>query len=185
MCCYYRLHTHTHLLWKWGFRTWIDYLGFLQSTSRVSGVYVVCANASCEWVRIIPESFMNEVFFGLRRNMDRSRGVVRLANPRAPERPRAQRVVGWRFGFFVSYFSAVNLSLCIHIFVKHSQSTAKPSEMGISKRMLILFLACSFGPVSINTSFHPVSHVIIDERKPMYFNTPSPQTNVSGPRIYR
>lgn len=55
----------------------------LQSTSLVSRAYVVYS--SCEWLRIITE-FMNEVFFGLRRNMDRSCGVVRLVNPRALER---------------------------------------------------------------------------------------------------
>lgn len=112
----------------------------------------------------------------LKRNMDRSRGVVRLVNPRAPERPRTQRIVGWRFGFFVSYFSAVNLSLCIGSFAKLSQTTAESAQMDISKRMLILYLACSLGPVSINISFYPVSRVISHRRKKSneVFNTPSP-----------
>lgn len=85
-----------------------------------------------------------------------------------------------RFGFFVSYFPAVNLSLCIGAVAKRSQASAESAEMDMSKRMLILYLTCSLGPVSINTlSFYPVFHVISHRRKKssQVGNTPSPQTN--------
>ncbi|RXN08704.1 zinc finger and BTB domain-containing 47-like protein [Labeo rohita] len=46
-----------------------------------------------------------------------------------------------------SYFSAVNLSLCIGTFAKRSRATAESAEMDMSKQMLILYLTCSFGPM--------------------------------------
>ncbi|KAF4117182.1 hypothetical protein G5714_001735 [Onychostoma macrolepis] len=85
---------------------------------------------------------MNEVFFVWEKHGQ----VWRRRTAGEPARTGAH---SWltRFGFFVSYFSAVNLPLCIGAFAKRSQASTESAEMDMSKRMLILYLACSLGPM--------------------------------------